>query len=63
MNHLGDLTSVEYQHLMLGAKCNRKGPKSGGSTFLPPSNVKLNDSIDWRTAGYVTNVKNQGKIC
>ena len=62
MNHLGDLTSAEYKHVMLGAWFNHELPVSGGSTFLPPSHVKLNDSVDWRKEGYVTGVKNQGNL-
>ena len=59
MNHMGDYTNLEYRHLKLGTKFNHKLAKSG-STYLPPSSVTLNASVDWRKFGYVTEVKNQG---
>ena len=62
MNQLGDLTPVEYRHLMLGTRYRDGQTKSNGSTFLPPSNVELPSHVDWRKKGYVTPVKNQSKL-
>ena len=59
MNHFGDMTNTEYRAKMNGYLSPRKN--STGSTFLPPSNVKIADTVDWRTKGYVTPVKNQGQ--
>ena len=59
MNHFGDMTNTEFRKQMNGYVM-RKGP-SKGSTFLAPSHVTVNSTVDWRSHGYVTPVKNQGQ--
>ena len=61
MNQFGDLTLDEYRFFFLGLRSHFSNEtKQEGSAFLPPSGVTLPDTVDWRTKGYVTPVKDQG---
>jgi len=62
MNEFGDLTVDEYRSFLLGFNPRAyKETKRQGSS--PSSRVtQLPDTVDWRTKGYVTPVKNQGQL-
>jgi len=62
MNKFGDLTNAEFVRQVNGFNKTRSMIQStDGSKFLAPSNVKIPDSVDWRTQGYVTPIKDQGQ--
>ncbi|XP_020631226.1 cathepsin L1-like [Orbicella faveolata] len=64
MNQFGDLTVDEYRSFFPGSESRLyKETKRHGSSFSLSSGVtQLPDTVDWRTKGYVTPVKNQGKL-
>nr|KAG5711235.1 hypothetical protein BaRGS_004879 [Batillaria attramentaria] len=60
INQFADLTFDEYkQYNKLMVRPANKN--SSSQTFLPPLNWEAPESVDWRTKGYVTPVKNQGQ--
>jgi len=60
MNKYGDMRVTEVRSSMNGYKGTNQ-TKSVGSTFLAPANLQVPDTVDWRTKGYVTPVKDQGQ--
>jgi len=61
MNKFGDLTPTEFVEAMNGYAMADKTEKSKGISFMAPLNVQVPASVDWRTKGYVTPVKDQGQ--
>jgi cathepsin L len=63
MNKYGDLTNEEFNKQMNTLKINLRNQSQAldRHTFRAPANVRLPNSVDWTTKGYVTPIKDQGQ--
>ncbi|ODN04735.1 Cathepsin L [Orchesella cincta] len=63
MNKYGDLLPHEFKSIMNGYRLDLKRNSSEHEriVFLSPENFDAPKSVDWRTKGYVTPVKDQGQ--
>jgi cathepsin L len=61
LNKYADMEHKEFVQTMNGFKRNLRDPtvEESRSVFLAPANVLVPPSVDWRTEGYVTPVKDQ----
>lgn len=61
LNHFSDLTFTEFKETMLGCVRVPKDEDHNATQYQKLANVEIPTSVDWRTAGYVTPIKNQGQ--
>jgi len=59
VNHFADLTTSEFSERYLGLKFDASARKQG--TLHRAASQALPDTVDWRTKGAVTGVKDQGQ--
>ncbi|XP_013884950.1 cathepsin L1 [Austrofundulus limnaeus] len=58
LNRFGDMTNEEFNQMVNTFKPTAN-MKTKAPRFSKPSSLKVRPSVDWRTEGYVTPVKNQ----
>jgi len=64
INKFADMTNAEFVKTVNGFNMTKKMESKSSidkHAFLKPSNFKRPDSVDWRTQGYVTPIKDQGQ--
>jgi len=61
MNQFGDLTNEEFRRQVNGFNASLSTIKESERQYYVPKNVQIPDSVDWRTQGYVTPIKDQGQ--
>merc|ERR1712002_880681 len=59
INEFSDLTDAEFEEMYLSGLRVPEGPSN--ATMYVPDNEPMPNAVDWRTAGMVTPVKNQGQ--
>jgi len=59
INDMSDLTEEEYESIYLSGLRVPEGPSN--ATMYVPTNDPIPNAVDWRTAGMVTPIKNQGQ--
>jgi len=61
MNAYADMTNDEFNRVMNGYNATRQSQGTARRTFTFDPSLELADTVDWRTKGYVTPVKDQGQ--
>ena len=63
MNNLGDMHASEIPHFRMGYRPHNKTAAEAADVvhFTPAADEVIPASWDWRTKGYVSNVKDQGQ--
>merc|ERR1711910_123119 len=59
INEFSDLTDAEFEETYLSGLRVPEGPSN--ATMYVPTNDPIPNAVDWRTAGMVTPIKNQGQ--